>query len=60
MLIFSFFQAAIDSYEKEAEARTASENLRSGLLEELERATQEIKHLNDQVISRALVDLYEI
>ncbi|KAL0917393.1 hypothetical protein M5K25_012449 [Dendrobium thyrsiflorum] len=41
--------AAIESYEKEAEAKIASENLRSGLLEELEKATQEIKYLNDQI-----------
>ncbi|PKA62200.1 Kinesin-5 [Apostasia shenzhenica] len=40
---------AMKSYEKEAEARLASENLRSCLSEELERATQEIKRLNDQI-----------
>ncbi|KAG0462519.1 hypothetical protein HPP92_020995 [Vanilla planifolia] len=40
---------AIKAQEKEAEARAASENLRYGLMEDLEKATQEINHLNDQI-----------
>ncbi|KAG0450683.1 hypothetical protein HPP92_026608 [Vanilla planifolia] len=39
---------AIKAQEKEAEARAASENLRYGLMEDLEKATQEINHLNSQ------------
>ncbi|KAG0447223.1 hypothetical protein HPP92_028471, partial [Vanilla planifolia] len=35
--------------EKEAEARAASENLCYGLMEDLEKATQEINHLNSQI-----------
>ncbi|XP_020570600.1 kinesin-like protein KIN-14H [Phalaenopsis equestris] len=41
--------AAIESYEKEAEAKAASEKLRCGLLEELEKTTEGIKYLNDQI-----------
>ncbi|KAG0495264.1 hypothetical protein HPP92_006258 [Vanilla planifolia] len=40
---------AIKAQEKEAEARVASENLRYGLMEDLEKATQEINHLNSQL-----------
>ncbi|KAG0447249.1 hypothetical protein HPP92_028406 [Vanilla planifolia] len=39
----------IKAQEKEAEARAASENLRYGLMEDLEKATQEINHLNSQI-----------
>lgn len=41
--------AAIESFEKEVQAKAASENIRCGLLEELEKTTQEIKYLNDQI-----------
>ncbi|KAK8966775.1 Kinesin-3 [Platanthera guangdongensis] len=41
--------SAIASYEREAEEKIASEKLRYDLLEELERSTQEKKHLNDQI-----------
>ncbi|KAG0495301.1 hypothetical protein HPP92_006295 [Vanilla planifolia] len=37
------------SQEKEAEARATSENLHYGLMEDLEKATQEINHLNSQI-----------
>ncbi|KAG0482767.1 hypothetical protein HPP92_010851 [Vanilla planifolia] len=40
---------AIKAQEKEAEARAASENLRYGLMEDLEKATQKINHLNNQI-----------
>ncbi|KAJ0972431.1 hypothetical protein J5N97_020390 [Dioscorea zingiberensis] len=40
---------AIKSYEKEAEARIASEALRASLSEDLERANQEAKRSNDQI-----------
>ncbi|KAG0495262.1 hypothetical protein HPP92_006256 [Vanilla planifolia] len=35
--------------EKEVEARAASKNLHYGLMEDLEKATQEINHLNSQI-----------
>ncbi|KAG0451171.1 hypothetical protein HPP92_026378 [Vanilla planifolia] len=40
------YLVAIKAQEKEAEARAASENLRYGLMEDLEKATQEINNLN--------------
>ncbi|KAJ0961331.1 hypothetical protein J5N97_000636 [Dioscorea zingiberensis] len=40
---------AIKSYEKEAEARIASDALRASLSEDLERANQEAKRSNDQI-----------
>ncbi|KAG0447165.1 hypothetical protein HPP92_028493 [Vanilla planifolia] len=43
---------AIKAQEKEAEARAASKNLRYGLMEDLEKATQEINHLNNKNDSR--------
>ncbi|KAJ0972433.1 hypothetical protein J5N97_020392 [Dioscorea zingiberensis] len=41
--------AAIKSYEKETEARVASEALRGNLSDDLERANQEAKRSNDQI-----------
>ncbi|KAG0447103.1 hypothetical protein HPP92_028493 [Vanilla planifolia] len=45
---------AIKAQEKEAEARVASKNLRYGLMEDLEKATQEINHLNSQLQADAI------
>ncbi|KAG0493176.1 hypothetical protein HPP92_006574 [Vanilla planifolia] len=42
------YHVPIKAQEKEAEARAASENLHYGLMEDLEKATQEINHLNSQ------------
>ncbi|KAG0451107.1 hypothetical protein HPP92_026596 [Vanilla planifolia] len=43
------YLVAIKAQEKEAEARAASENLHYGLMEDLEKATQEINNLNSQM-----------